>query len=91
MLHIAVTTRGQLRIIEGDTTAQEDTERLSEARVIETSPKKETQLDKKADNATAEATLNKDALNHKMTDWEYLMWLNHNSPMAGHLGPKHIL
>ena len=25
-----------------------------------------------------------------MTDWEYLMWLHHDSPMAGHLGPKRI-
>ena len=26
-----------------------------------------------------------------MTDWEYLMWLHHDSPMAGHPGPKRTL
>ena len=24
-------------------------------------------------------------------DWEYLMWLHHNSPMTGHPGPKRTL
>ena len=87
MLRIAVTTRGQLCALNGDTTLQEGTKRLNKALAIETNPKKRTQLDKKADNATAKATLDKDASNHKMTDWEYLMWLNHNS-MTGHPGPK---
>ena len=67
-LRIAVTTRGPLRTLEGDTTAQKDKERLSKSPAIETSLKKETQLDKKTDNVTAKATLDKNTSNHVMTD-----------------------
>ena len=63
-------------------------ERLGKTPAIETSPEKKNQIDKKVDNPTAKATLDKDALDCKMTDWEYLMWLHHISPMAGHTGPK---
>ena len=88
MLHTAVTTWGQLRALEEDTTPPAGTKRFSKTPVIEASPKKKTRPKEKTDGPTAEAILDKDMLGRKLTNWEYLMWLHHNSPMAGHPGPK---
>ena len=58
---------------------------------VKVSSKGKTQSEEKTSSPTAKAILDKDALGHKMTDWEYLMWWNHNSPMAGYPGPKQTL
>ena len=58
-LRIAVTTKGQLCTLEGDATAQDNTKCLSKALAIKTSLQRETRLEKKADNATAKAILDK--------------------------------
>ena len=72
-LHIAATTRRQLRALEEDTIPQEGMECLDKTRTIETSPEKENRVDKKVDSLTAKATLDQNALNCKITYWEYLM------------------
>ena len=73
MLHAAVITRGQLRTLENDTMLQEGTERLNKTPLIMTNPDEESLSEKGVDKPTSEATLNKDAADHKMTDLEYLM------------------
>ena len=72
MPYAAITTGRQLRILEEDTMPQEGTECLSKTPLIITNSKGKSQS-KEVDKPTSEATLDKDAKDHKMTDWEYLM------------------
>ena len=89
--YTAVTTQGQLRALEKDATAQGGVTCRSKALASEASPRRENPSDKTASDPTTKAILDKDASGRDMTDWEYLMWLHHNSPIAGHPGPKCIL
>ena len=88
---VAVTTQGQLRALDRDTIAGKVETQLSKASTIDTGPKKEAQKREKTNNSIAKATLDKDATEQEMLDWEYLMWLHYNSLMAGHPGPKRTL
>ena len=73
MPHVAIITQGQLRTLELDAAAHEGTMQPKKAPVIEARLQGKAQSDKNTSSPTAEATLDKDAWGHKMTDWEYLM------------------
>ena len=72
-LHTAVIAWWQLHALERDVAAQEVLVCLDKASTVKASPKKKTQSKKGTSNTTAKAILDKDALGHKMTDWEYLI------------------
>ena len=90
-LHTAVITQGQLCALEGDAVTHEVLVPFDRPLTVKASPKRKTQLEKRTSSPIAKVILNKDALGHAIMDWEYLMWLNHNSSMAGHPGPKQTL
>ena len=88
---MAVTTQGQLRALKGDAATHKVSVSLDRPPTVKASLKRKTQSEEGTSSPIAKATLDKDASGHKMTDWEYLIWLNHDSPMAGHPGSKQIL
>ena len=87
----AATTQGQLRALEKDERALEGATSCNKALTIEQSPKSQALRREGTDNPTIKTTLDKDTAGRKMMNWEYLMWLHHDSSMAGHPGPKHTL
>ena len=89
--YVAFITQGQLHALDRDTMAGKVAIQLNKAPTIDTGPKKEVQMREKTNNFTTIATLDKDATEQQMLDWEYLVWLHHNLPMARHPGPKRTL
>ena len=90
-LSAAATTQGQLCALGEDERAPEGATSQDKALTTKTSPGGQILRERETDNPTTKATLDRDATGHKMTNWEYLIWLHHDSPMAGHPGPKCIL
>ena len=85
MLFAAAITRGQLRALGEDERAPEGVTSHKQSLKSQALEGKET------DDPTTKVTLDKDAAGQEMTDWEYLIWLHHDSLITGHPGPKHTL